>query len=373
MPFYYPYQGDRSKYSPTEDSSPNPGNLAPIVKRLASLYMGRQKADRDQQILDSLDAGEGIPAREKPGIMGLISQFITGDTQSGQSSLERAMAEAQIKKATLSPTDELIQRGKAADAEMKIYEAGGAAPSLFIGAQAPTVPQIQGQGAQLPVQPRLLQGAPPAITGRVGQPAPGDIVPTGYDPFLRPKGYERVKKTAAQEKRDVEITELGGQISNLVGLFKRARKEAGTVPNVGKPGLSGRVAGIATVLKGKTGYSPAVNVYQDKIKAFATIVAKAAGEVRPTDNDIKRFVNTLPTLAKNDAENKIIIEQLKADLRARGAKVLWEERTQGGVSSTAKPTANKKLDPNTAREILNQAGGNKNKARKMATQMGYSF
>ncbi|KKN70062.1 hypothetical protein LCGC14_0435090 [marine sediment metagenome] len=134
------------------------------------------------------------------------------------------------------------------------------------------------------------------------------------------------KKTAAQEKREVEIGELEGQAKNLITLFRSARKEAGTIPKIGTRGILGRAAGQVAIGKGKLGFSPAVNVFQDKTKAFATIVAKAAGEVRPTDKDIERFMGTLPTLSKNDAENKIIIEQLVGDLRAKGAKAVWAQR-----------------------------------------------
>jgi hypothetical protein len=159
------------------------------------------------------------------------------------------------------------------------------------------------------------------------QQEPSQYEPKELDVFGNPTGYKKVEKSAAQEKRDVEISELEGQAKNLIDLFSSARKEAETVPGIGKQGYSGRIAGAATVAKGKLGYSPTVNVYQDKLKAFATTVAKAAGEQRPTDEDIKRFIDTMPSIAKSDEENNLLMDGLVADLQARGAKALWYEKT----------------------------------------------
>lgn len=157
-----------------------------------------------------------------------------------------------------------------------------------------------------------------------------------YDDFgnLRPKAPQRIKKTAAQEKRDVEIGELKGQAEGLIDLFGKAREEAASIPGVGELGIGGRIAGVAAGIRGKAGMSPAVNVYQDKRKAFATIVAKAAGEQRPTDQDIERFMETLPDIGKNDEENSMIIDQLVADLEAKGAGSVWADRVRGKSKGT---------------------------------------
>ena len=175
--------------------------------------------------------------------------------------------------------------------------------------------------------PLNVEEPSPSQVNLTGEAEIGDIVPKGYDVSGRPTGYERKEKSAAQEKRDVEIKELSGQVTNLIQLYQMARKEADAVPGVGQRGVSGRLAGKTAILKGKVGHSPAVNAFQDKIPAFATIVAKAAGEVRPTDRDIERFMGTLMTLDKNDEENAIIMQQLLQDLEAKGAGAVWSERT----------------------------------------------
>lgn len=174
------------------------------------------------------------------------------------------------------------------------------------------------------------------------EPQPGDIVPSGFDEFGRPKGFERVKRTAAQEKRDVEIKELDAGIKNIVDSYNLARRdteEAGLVleSSLGKRGVMGRLAGKEAVVRGKLGHLPSVNVFQDRIKAFATTVAKAAGEVRPTDMDIERFIGTLPTIEKNDEENELIIRGLVNDLESRGAKAVWAERSNSEPKETKVP------------------------------------
>lgn len=154
-----------------------------------------------------------------------------------------------------------------------------------------------------------------------------EMEPTGADEFGNVKGYQPVKPSAAQDKRNVEMGELEGQIKNLISSFREAQKESKSVPFAGEQGIAGRIGSQAAIAKGKLGYSSSLNVYQDRIKAFSTTVAKAAGEVRPTDEDIKRFIKTLPTISKNDKENEIVINGLVNDLRARGAKAVWAERT----------------------------------------------
>lgn len=134
-------------------------------------------------------------------------------------------------------------------------------------------------------------------------------------------------KSAAQEKRDVEIRELEGQVENLVTLFKSARREVSDIPGIGQTGPQSRFAGLVAKGRGSIGLSPKTNIFQRKLDAFATVVAKAAGEVRPTDRDIIRFRKTLLDISLSDAENQIIIDQLVADLRAKGAKAIWADRT----------------------------------------------
>jgi hypothetical protein len=165
-----------------------------------------------------------------------------------------------------------------------------------------------------------------------------EFVPKGYDSLGRVTGYERIDKSESEKKRTLEITELDASIKNMVNAFGLAQQEAKkNVKGFGKPGLEGRILSQEAIIRGKIGESPNVNVYQDRIKAFATTVAKAAGEVRPTDMDIMRFIQTLPSIEKNDAENEIIINGLINDLKARGAKSVWLERSGGSSVSEQSP------------------------------------
>jgi hypothetical protein len=325
-----------------------------------------------------------------PNILGSLLQGGVGEInrkrqqqEQLQQAIKQALAIEQIKsriqaQQPLSELEKLLEQGKAADAQMKIYEAGGAPPSLFNQPQAtngqsniqpgafpggqaprPQVPGVTPPGAVVPPQGVVSPQQSRQGSGVSAEPKPGDVVPVKYDQFGRPTGYERVKQTAAQEKRNVEINELEGQVKNLIDLFKKARKEAGSVKGIGERGIPGRIAGQVVVGKGKLGYSPAVNVFQDKIKAFATIVAKAAGEVRPTDMDIRRFVETLPTLKKNDAENEIIMNQLVNDLRARGAKAVWSSRIGGGQRRHNQPRQVNRQNNNRQGKLMIDDQGNR--------------
>lgn len=157
----------------------------------------------------------------------------------------------------------------------------------------------------------------------------GEFEVTEVDPVTgQPKKIVRKKKSAAQEKRDVENKEIAGQIQNIVGLFNKARSEAeGSFigEEFGKASISGRIANRTALAQSQLGSLPAVKTFQDRIKAFATIVAKAAGEVRPTDRDIERFSNALVNLKNSDAENALQLEQILKDVQAKGQDISWAE------------------------------------------------
>jgi len=140
------------------------------------------------------------------------------------------------------------------------------------------------------------------------------------------------KKTASQEKRDVEETKLSDELSGLFESFSRAREEGKEAfgESFGAEGIRGRLTGKVAGVKGKLGYSPAIDVYNSKRKAFATVVAKAAGEVRPTDVDIKRFVETLMSTERTDEENELIMQDLLRKVESgdrEGLSNLWENAT----------------------------------------------
>ncbi len=149
------------------------------------------------------------------------------------------------------------------------------------------------------------------------------------------------KKSAAQEKREVEASELSQGLEGLLNSFNRATSEAtrGGTPLVGERGPLGRIGGFLLGKKASIGASPAVKVFVDQRKAFATTVAKAAGEVRPTDVDIERFVATLPDpTTKTAEENALLVQDIKAKVQ-QGAKRWWEEASSKPEKTTSLTTS----------------------------------
>ena len=148
------------------------------------------------------------------------------------------------------------------------------------------------------------------------------------------------KKTAAQEKREVEQRKLSTELSGLLESFDRAIAEGReTVPFFGTRGIAGRLAGQYASLRGRAGVSPAIDVFNAQRKAFATTVAKAAGEVRPTDEDIRRFVETLPSPNRTDEENALIVADIQRKIQEGKIEELWS----GGAIPT--PQQTKKPQP----------------------------
>ncbi|MFH1230706.1 MAG: hypothetical protein V1709_04330 [Planctomycetota bacterium] len=165
---------------------------------------------------------------------------------------------------------------------------------------------------------------------------------TGGEKFIK-----NPKITASKEKQAVESAELGSQAQSLIDLFRTGQEEGKTnIKGFGATELGGRIAGRQASILAAMGKKelPALNIYNRKKKAFATTVAKAAGEVRPTDEDIKRFMGTLPDFNLSDQENEIVIEQLKKDITSKGYKNVWNDRKsgQGGIPEGFKMQKNRK-------------------------------
>jgi hypothetical protein len=181
---------------------------------------------------------------------------------------------------------------------------------------AGTIPTITEQQIQ---QPIITE---PTQVGNIIQDGV-EFEPSGLDELGRPTGFKPVKPSAAQDKRNVETRELAVQTKNLLGLFLKARKEGEAVPGFGSSGLIGRGANLGAIIKAKAGLSPSINVFQDRIGAFATIAAKAAGEVRPTDQDIVRFGKALTNVKNNDEENALQMEAVLRDIEAKEQGISW--------------------------------------------------
>lgn len=151
------------------------------------------------------------------------------------------------------------------------------------------------------------------------------IKPTGITP--QQKQQMDMEKQLAPEIREYKT--LSSQAMNLKDLYIRAREELSTTKGIGKPGVEGRVAGLIGKGKSALGVSPLANTYNARRLGFATTIAKAAGEVRPTDDDIKRFLKSLPDLALSDKENENRIIEMEKDLASKNPEQIWKERSTG--------------------------------------------
>lgn len=192
-----------------------------------------------------------------------------------------------------------------------------------------------------------------------------EIVPVGINPdgsvkrsvvpttrrAVRIKQEEQAgTQSASQEKREVEETTLAKEVEGLIASFGRARKEQGELPLVGefagKPGVS-RITGVIASIAGGLGLAPATSVFNKKRKAFATVVAKAAGEVRPTDVDIERFLGTLMNPNLTDAENELIMLDLLTKVKEGGDEVavnIWRQATGKEIGESIPESAQLNLD-----------------------------
>ena len=165
-------------------------------------------------------------------------------------------------------------------------------------------------------------------------------VPTLKEEIFKMPEPGKGKPSAAESKRLVEEGKLADELGGLLSSFTRAKEEGiAGFPAFGTKGIGGRISGKVAGISGKMGYSPAINVYNAQRKAFATVVAKAAGEVRPTDEDIKRFLETLPDTAKSDEENALLIGDIQAKTEKGGIASLWPSakgQSQYGTSGKVK-------------------------------------
>lgn len=137
---------------------------------------------------------------------------------------------------------------------------------------------------------------------------------------------EAAKIPAKQKAEGESLMEPTQLIGNL---YNEALGEVSSkIPNVGASGFEG----IYSRLKAKGGKVlgdfPKLKAFEDGIKAYATDYAKGAGEARPTDEDIKRFLDTLPTVTgvtDTTESNSTKMRNQLLKLKARGVSYKWAE------------------------------------------------
>lgn len=145
------------------------------------------------------------------------------------------------------PFQQALRKGQLADAQMKMYNAGGPAPSMFQNSQQATPPNI-GQGMMSLIaggvgdvmgRPVMPQSGGQSIGrfGQMAQSSPNELTATSFDQFGRPKGYEDIgldaKKDAlkASEKEKQLNAAKVGRLSNLVDVIEQRYAETKTPQN----------------------------------------------------------------------------------------------------------------------------------------------
>ena len=255
MPLLQPYVGDLEQYNPnvgfTKEGTENiRKGLLEAVMFARQEKIRRATQQRDRQIIDTLSRREGIPEQDVSGEApsGFLSQI--GDLISGGrvgsgdlpvSDLERAMATSQIKQRATEqdPLAQMIKQGQLADAQLKIFQAGGPKPTLFGGDGASIPPP--GAPAPAPIAPG--QGQPPTVARREPQPGTG---PTSieYDPFGRVKSQkvdvlgrekfnvQQKEKRFAQEKETTLLRNQAHDILDSISEIERSLRYFGAAGDI---------------------------------------------------------------------------------------------------------------------------------------------
>lgn len=266
--------------------------------------------------------------KKNPELAGALAELDTTDMGTDNLNKITGVLIKQTAPKIETDVDKLIKAGKVGDALIKLKESG-----MLDG----TVPQVEGittvaTGVSMPTS------TPDGKTKLT--PKPGDIVPTKFNALGIPTAFEIFKPSEAEGKHFREGEILAKGVQNLVMDFNDGMAQrdsflksqgisdtfAGLPPGTQKI-LGGKLASAASAVGASN--LDKVQAFNRRRKAFATRVAKAAGEERPTDEDIDRFLGTLPSFDLPDPTNASLITGLIDDLNARGAEVIWAERTSG--------------------------------------------
>ena len=106
--------------------------------------------------------------------------------------------------------EQMIEEGKAADAQMNIYKAGGPAPSLYNNQGLQNLPMRPGDDTtrvNMPATSADTADKPIPLEGAMTDDSGQQWVPKGKDEFGRITGWELSEPTAAQEKEKMGLQE----------------------------------------------------------------------------------------------------------------------------------------------------------------------
>lgn len=236
--------------------------------------------------------------------------------------------------------EDLIEAGKAAQAQQQIYEAGGPKPSLYGGGQ----PQTQEQPLNLPTE----QG-----NVNVGGQEMPDAVPKGWDEYGRVEGWKPNPVTeqaqiAQQKENEVAL----GKASRLETVGKTMEREwLKTSPYKGtitKTGLV-PVLGLWDIVKKGIGATDAQRqdqAYSDFVQGVRAQLARGMGDVgNLSEYEQRAVIRLLPTLFDSYESGKLKLQKLFGmvdDLRKTRQQRGYSEFTVDG--KTYKIPSNKVAD-----------------------------
>lgn len=242
-------------------------------------------------------------------------------------------------------------------AEQDMQAVGGQSAFDSYMAQNPQYQSIRSGGIQPPnMQPMTvnqIQGLP-----RVGL---NDVLMNkqfGYqtDPMVaRELAIEQQKKQMEfnlkeQEKirsKSVEAEMLSPTFKAIVDDYKGAVDEIkANAPDALKTGFEGYLGRVGLKLGSSQFIDefPKAAALVDNIKADATSIAKAAGEQRPTDEDIYRFTSILLNPTTRSLNTNIAkLESLNKRWKGQGLNTDWTKPYLDYLKNTAKEVSGKKI------------------------------
>ena len=264
--------------------------LSGLVEGFGANYAERKKLRQEQELASSKSAAD-----MKNNV--LLTLLKAKAEQQGKLTLEQ-----EIEKATKIAEAEASAKAK--------YPSGGDALDNVL---ADIIKTKMGKGAQPTADGVAPSGDLSGILQAIGLPE-GSSMDVG--PF-------NIKESADVLKRRTEAKELAGETENLMIMFEEARNELQSIPNFGEEGFMGRLAGVGAKAMGALGQLPDTQSFIDRVESFATTTSKAAGEVRPTDEDIRRFSKAMLNIGRNDRENANQLAGVLRSLKNRGASTSW--------------------------------------------------
>jgi hypothetical protein len=204
--------------------------------------------------------------------------------------------------------------------------------------------------------------APNFYNKETGQPAGLDVIGQDLNPDEFRKTHIELNKT--QQQNVDALGSLDSQINSYEAL-------ASTLGRSAEPGKINTLRNKLGTISGRLGGDPTVATL-DASRAQITQIARAfGGDSRVSDREMQLLQNSVISDSDNLQAIQAKIGQLKRfrEDKAKRMGLPWLMTGRAGEGDTQRKT----LDQGTAAKFLNQAGGDKNRARELAKAAGYTF